>query len=326
MNILIVGNSDPKQTRGPICFTKKHIKQIREVLPNAKIRVTPNAEKHARELRLADIIIKTFGYPVDFKKADNLMWVHSGSAGVSDLIAELAGKDVPLTNSSGVAPVPISEWVAGVMLMFAKRLYLTTRNQIEKKKWIRNYQELGGFELNGSTCGIIGLGRIGSQIASICHAIGMKVVVLEHNKKVKSKIIDRSYKNVEDLLKVSDFVVNALPLTDETKNYYDMKLFKLMKAGSYFINIGRGGSVVEKDLIAALKNGTIAGAALDVFATEPLPDTSPLWNLSNVILTPHTSSWTPKYTDRVINIFCENLKAYLAKKKMPTVVDKIRGY
>ena len=99
-----------------------------------------------------------------------------------------------------------------------------------------------------------------------------------------------------------------------------------MKPSSYFINIGRGKTVVERDLITALLNGTIAGAALDVFETEPLPDNSPLWKLSNVILTPHASSWTPEYTNRVIDIFCTNLKAYLKNKPMPTLVDKKRGY
>jgi phosphoglycerate dehydrogenase-like enzyme len=129
-----------------------------------------------------------------------------------------------------------------------------------------------------------------------------------------------------NLLKEADFVVNALPGTVHTKGIFDLKLFKKFKETSYFINIGRGTSVVEKDLVEALEERIIAGAGLDVFEVEPLPEISPLWKLENVIITPHYSGWTPKYTERVINIFCENLKSYLKGGKMPNLVNKELGY
>ncbi len=326
VNILVVGNSDPRQTKGPICFTSKHIKQIKKILPGARITVVADQNKNPKALSEAEIIIKTFGYPVGFKKAPNLKWVHSGSAGVSDLVEDLKNTDVLLTNSSGVAPIPISEHVAGFMLMFAKRLHVQYANQIVKKRWIRNYQEIGGFELAGSTVGIIGYGRIGSQIAQISKGLGLYVTALSHNKKISDRNVDKVYKNVDDILKNSDFVVNALPLTSATERFYDLKKFRTMRKTAYFINIGRGMSVVQKDLVKALKTGTIAGAGLDVVEVEPLSDKSELWNTPNLILTPHSSSWNPKYTDRVMDIFCNNLSSFLKGKPMSTLVDKSKGY
>ena len=182
------------------------------------------------------------------------------------------------------------------------------------------------FELNGKTLGIVGYGRIGAQIARLGKGFGMRVAALAHTKKIEDKNVDISYRMVDLLLNKSDFVVNALPLTDETQGYFDTSKFKQMKPTAYFVNIGRGKTVIESDLIKALKNKTIAGAGLDVFEEEPTPDSNPLWKLPNVIMTPHISGWTPEYTNRVVNIFCENLKAYLKKRSMPNLVDKSRGY
>lgn len=326
MNILVVGNTTPNQTDGPIYFNKNHVNQIKKAAPTAQVTLTNNAQKSLKTLQRADIVLRTYGYPIDYKKATSLKWVHSASAGVSDVIEDLKGIDVLLTNSSGVAPLPISEWVAGVCLMFTKRLHITMRNQITKKRWMRDNREVGGSELATTTCGIVGYGRIGGQIGKLTKALGMNVVALVHDKKIMDKTISRTYKRLDELLKASDFVINCLPLTPATKGFFSLQSFKQMKKTAYFINIGRGPTVVEKDLIYALKNRIIAGAGLDVTEVEPLPDSSPLWNLENVILTPHVSSWTPKYTDRVIDIFCENLKAYTEDKAMPNLVDKQRGY
>jgi phosphoglycerate dehydrogenase-like enzyme len=182
-----------------------------------------------------------------------------------------------------------------------------------------------GFELFGKKIGIIGYGRIGSRIGAVANGIGMDVAAFVHNKRIKDPHV-KSYRNLNKLLQDSDFVVNCLPLTPKTRGYYDMEKFKQMKTSAYFLNIGRGASVIEKDLIKALKTKLIKGAAVDVTEIEPLPKTSPLWKLENIIITPHVSSWTPNYTDRVVEIFCNNLKAYLKNKPMPTLVDKSRGY
>ena len=253
----------------------------------------------------------------------------------------LKDTDILLTNASGVHPIPISETVLGYMLMFARNLNTTYRNQIQKKKWIRNHEEMRGFELAGKTVGIVGLGKIGSEIAHVCHAIGMQVIALSHKNKINNKNVDKSYKDLKQLLKDSDFVIDCLPDAPGTDGFFTIKEFKMMSAAkkngvpgrlptgekrAYFMNIGRGATVVESDLINALKENLIAGAALDVFEKEPLPDSSELWNLDNVILTPHSSSWTPEYTNRFITIFLENHKSFVRNKAMPTLVNKTLGY
>jgi phosphoglycerate dehydrogenase-like enzyme len=323
VNILIVASNDVGKRN--IAFAKSHIDQIKKIAPRAKITHAYNDTILSRNISKADIIIHSHERKVEWEKAVNLKWVQSGSAGVTDLVKALKNTKVILTNASGVAPIPIAEWVLGVMLVFAKRFNLTLKNQFHERKWMRKYDDVLGFELFGKTIGIVGYGRIGSRIGTVANGIGMNIAAYVHKQNIKDPQVT-NFKNLNKLLSSCDFIVNCLPLTPETRGFFDMKKFKLMKPGAYFINIGRGATVVERDLIKALKSKSIKGAAVDVTEIEPLPQTSPLWKLENIIITPHISSWTPRYTDRVVEIFCENLKAYLKNKPMPTLVDKNRGY
>ncbi len=178
-------------------------------------------------------------------------------------------------------------------------------------------------ELNGKTIAIVGFGRIGERIAKIAKAFDMKVIVLRHNSPIsKNPNVDDIYdqKSLFKLLDRADFVINCLPLSSGTRNFFDKSLFQKMKNTTYFINIGRGGTVVENDLIHSLKNGIIAGAGLDVFEEKPLSKYSELWELKNVIITPHYAGWSPKYIDRMIDICCDNLRAYNRNKLMPTLI------
>ncbi len=336
MKILVIGETNVAP------YTKRHFEEIQKAynstphphpLPQGErekdtqrksddsliIIPTEDTKKITSDLGSADIIITSpfHQHLIDLKLAKNLKWVHLSSAGVTDMAKFLAPTKIMLTNSSGVHPIPISETVLGYMLMFGRRLNVAYRNQIINKKWSRDLSQNKGFELKGKTVGIVGLGRIGKEIEKVSKGIGMNVISVSHSDK-KTQLVN--------LLKSSDFVVDCLPLTDETLGFFSLNKFKHMRKDSYFINIGRGKTVIEKDLILALKDGIIAGAGLDVFEVEPLPDSSPLWKLENVILTPHVSGWTPYYTDRVIDIFCENLKGYLKGKSMPTLVDKKRRY
>ncbi len=326
MKILIIGESE--NSKSITAYNKTHVAQIKKIAPKAEIILTDDPKKVARQLPTADIIITSpfLANLIDLNRTKNLKWVHFSSAGVTDIAKILAPTPILLTNSSGVHPIPISEHVAAFMLMFARQINKSYRTQIEAKKWNRDTKSLDVFEMASATVGIVGLGRIGSRVAQISKGLGAKVIAFEHDRKVRDKNIDKTYKNLEQLLKVSTFVVNCLPLTPATEGFFDMKKFKLMKPTSYFINIGRGKTVTEQDLIKALKDGTIAGAGLDVFETEPLTATSELWKLENVIITPHYSGWTPEYTNRVVDIFCSNLNSYLKNKPMPTLVDKKRGY
>jgi D-2-hydroxyacid dehydrogenase (NADP+) len=314
-------------------YTSEHVRQIRTILPDAHIDIVdPQTQALDDYLANAEVLIISpldHSGLIDFTKTPKLRWVHITAAGATDFAKRLQGTDILLTSSSGVHPIPIAEHVLTFMLMFARQFNVSYRAQIEHKKWTQEGIVPHLSELHGATIGIIGFGRIGQHIAKLAKGLDMHVTVLTHLKPAtKNPPVDQFYKHEDrnDLLRQSDFVINCLPLTDETTNFFDKESFQYMKSTAYFINIGRGKTVVESDLIDALQAGTIAGAGLDVFEEEPLPEKSELWTLSNVILTPHYAGWTPRYIDRVTDIFCENLVAYLAGKKMPTLVDKTKGY
>ena len=303
-------------------FSKEHFQQIAHIAPSIKLVVTQNptvSELHAAEILLP---MHNFG-KIELSAMPNLKWVHIASAGANGVVEKLRGTEILLTNSSGVHPIPIAEQIFSYMLVFARGIHKTTKNQ-SKKIWGR---DIPTFELHGKTIAIIGLGRIGEKVAQLAKGFEMTVLAVK-TRVTKEKNVDEVFelKQLLTVLKQADFVVNCLPGTEETKGVFGLNEFKQMKPTAYFINIGRGTSVVEEDLIQALQEGVIAGAGLDVFEQEPLPTGSTLWSLENVIITPHTAGKTPEYMNRVVDIFCDNLKAYLTHKKLPNEVDKEKGY
>lgn len=317
MKIVIVEYTD-KNFWPAFTVKEEHIKAIKRILPKAFVLVVSDTNiLKNNNLTEADIIITP---PFNLKtlstlSLSKLKWIHTTSAGVDRVPQSMKESDVIITNSSGVHPIPISEHVFTFILMFARSLYISFRNQIEKEEWVRNFQGFNPKELPDQTLGVVGVGNIGKEVVRLGKLFGMRILT------VTSKTGD-----LNKLLKESDYIVNCLPLTPDTFHYFDFKKLQKMKKEAFFINIGRGQTVDEEALIEALKSGTIAGAGLDVFEEEPLPKSSPLWKLKNVILTPHYSGWNPHYMDRVIKIFIENLKAYLNNKKMPNLVDKQKGY
>lgn len=308
--------------------TEKHLEQIKKVLPAATIKIVKDTDNLEKHIEKADIIITPNIQLIPLANAKNLKLIQVTSAGVNGLPKELVENDILIINASGVHPIPIAEHVIAFMLMFAHQLHALQRTQIEKKLWDYSYTKYPIQELSGKTIGITGMGRIGTKIAQLAKGFDMRIIAMVRDTGKKYQYVDEvvTEKNVATLLQRADFVVNAMPLTDETKYFFDMEKFKHMKPTSYFINIGRGPVANEKDLIEALKEKIIAGAGLDVFEVEPLANESPLWNMENVLITPHSSGQTPEYMNRVIDIFCENLKAYLSKKPMPNLVDKRKGY
>lgn len=330
MRILIV--QDKSELKPEMAFLKRHLKKVKITHPTAKITVLENPEEEIvnRELEKAEILIPvSISQNFNFKRAQALKWIHLISAGINNkLPEEVLNLKILVTNSSGVHPLPIAEHVLAFMLMFARQIHKAFRVQIEKREWVRNYQFLNVSELHGKTIGIVGLGRIGKKIAHLSKAFQMEVLGIVRNVKGKEKEVDKlgDLEMLDELLGKSDYLVNCLPATNETYHLFDLKKFQKMKPTAYFINIGRGQTVKESDLVRALKEGVIAGAGLDVFEKEPLPPESPLWKLENVIITSHYSGWTPYYIDRVTEIFCENLKAFLAGKPLLNLVDIKRGY
>jgi len=308
-----------------------YIKKIEKVSANVKVLQSFDEKELLHLVENADILFAGAFSLEMFLKAKKLEWVQTVGAGVNRyLFPEVVKSHVIITSAGGVHPIPISEHVIGVMLSLCRKLHFFIRNQMERK-WERNGAELMEQieELSGKTVGIVGLGRIGSEVAKKAKCLGMKIIATKRNPTIPKPIyIDKLVhpENLKELLAESDFVVLTLPLTKETEGMLGESQLKSMKRTSYLINVGRGKIVQEDKLIQALKEGWIAGAGLDTFETEPLPQNSELWNMKNLIITPHVAGSTPYYFERLTNIFCENLNRFIHNKPLINVVDKSIGY
>lgn len=254
-----------------------------------------------------------------------LKWIQMPSAGVDYMDLDLlAKKDIRLTTASGIHSVPISESVLGMLLAYVRGIQQSIRQQTEKQ-W---EEPTGMEELNNKTIMIVGTGHIGKEVGRLAKAFNMKTIGINRSGR-NVETMDEIYqqKDLIDHVDEADVLVNILPLTDETKHFFDQKIFSKMKEGSLFINVGRGPSVKTEDLIAALQNGPVAFAGLDVFDEEPLPKESPLWEMENVLITPHISGIAEHYKTRLFMIFKENLQAYLEGEALPrNLVDYNKSY
>jgi len=259
-------------------------------------------------------------------RSPNLKWVQVTSAGVDRwLTPDMMACSAVLTNVSGIHAVPISEFVLEMMLMFVKGAPEFFELK-QKHQWNRIHVSI----LHGKTVGVVGLGAIGSEVARLGRAFGMNVVATRRSAKPgqRARYVDTLLPatKLPDLLKQSDFVVIALPLTKETQNSFGEKELNTMKKTAYLINIGRGPIIDEPALIRALKEDRIAGAGLDVFSAEPLPPDNPLWDLKNVIMSHHVSGDRDDYDAQAIGVFTRNLKRFVAGKRLTNIVGKERGY
>ncbi|MBI4086090.1 MAG: D-2-hydroxyacid dehydrogenase [Candidatus Liptonbacteria bacterium] len=316
----------PVRASHPHFFKPAHLKQIKSITKN-KVEVRATADKKKAELyaRDADIIA---GHPGDIPRLvgiRNIKWVQSFSAGVDKLLTpEVIRSPIVVTNVSGIHATPIAEHVIGFMLTFTRRFRETWLNQT-KHIWKPDQTVT---ELRGKTVLIAGLGNIGGEVARLSHCFGARVIAVSRNARAKPLYVDllKTEKYLDSLLPEADFVCICLPHTKDTHHLFDMSKFKHMKRTAILINIGRGGIINEKELVAALKKKIIGGAALDVTEEEPLSPRSPLWDMENVIITPHHSGMSEKYMDRAIALFCGNLKNFLAGKPLKNIVNKKLGY
>jgi phosphoglycerate dehydrogenase-like enzyme len=263
----------------------------------------------------------------EFRKAKNLRWIQATGAGVDRLLfPELVESNVILTNASGVHPISIAEHTFAFILAITRGLIKSFEGK-RLKVWFHN--EVSIDELYGKTIGIIGYGKIGQGIARLAKGFGMRVIGLKRDPgkevEVKPDVL-LGKESLDTLLKESDIVVIIVPLTKETYNLIGARELNLMKPTSILINVARGKVVDESALIKALRERRILSAGLDVFETEPLPPDSELWDLDNVVITPHIAGLNPYYTDRLLEIFIKNLQTYPDVSKMINVVDKRLGY
>lgn len=319
MSVLLLGFAEDK-------FDNDQKEAIREAAGG--LEPLYSKDKAEIEARLDDIEAAVGSFPRDLMlQAPNLKWVQQWGAGADWLLEhpELAEKDFTLTNVSGIHEIPIGEQIMAYLLMFARGFPQMTRAQLAST-W--SQKESKTFELAGKTMLLLGTGAIGAYTAKLAEAFGVKVVGVRRNPEKSVEHIGEMVA-LSDLLAAlpdADFVVLTLPLTKDTHHIIGEGELERMKPTAILVNIGRGGLVDESALVRALQEGKIAGAGLDVFETEPLPEDSPLWELENVIITPHMAGDTPHYDGRALDIFLENLRLFAKGEPLTHVVDKQLGY
>ena len=254
----------------------------------------------------------------------SLRWIQTLTVGIDHVLANRPpAAPLLITNARGVFDIPIAEMVVAYMLTIYKRIRECSVQQ-SRHEW----KPLRLRELAGLTVGLIGMGGIGREISKRCRAMGMRVLGTRRHPERGADDVDALYSldRWRELLPHCDFVVVAVPLTPETRGMIGGPELKQMKPDAWLINIARGAIIQEDALLRALAEGWIGGAALDVFDQEPLPSESFLWDLPNVIITPHCSWSTPHFRQREAELFLDNLRRYLRGEPLRNVVDLESGY
>lgn len=257
-------------------------------------------------------------------RANRLQWVHWAGAGVdAGLFPAFRDSDVVLTNARGVFDQPIAEYVLGLVLCFAKGFPRTVRAQ-NRRHWDFRHTE----SIRDKTALLVGVGSIGRAIGALLKAAGMQVAGVGRTARGGDPLFGNihAYQALDSLLEDADYVINITPSTPETRGLFSSERFARMNPRTRFINVGRGDAVDEEALTEALEGGVIAGAGLDVFAREPLPEDSPLWGRDNVIVSAHMAGDVMESTQDLVAQFVHNLRRYVRGEPLINVVDKHRGY
>ena len=308
--------------------TDQFVDELRTTFPDVTFHRAATPEEEVELIWDADVYCGEPSREV-FLAAQKLRWIHCPGTGIDRIVSipELRNSDVILTNARGPHANPMADHVFGMILTFAHCL----REQWEDQKvhhWDTGKYDERVLELNGSTLGILALGGIGMAVARRGHGFGMEVYAVDPQSiptlpEVKAVWgLDR----LDELLQMSDWFVITAPFTPETQGLIDRRRIGLLKPGAHVIAISRGGILDEEALIEGLHSGRIAGAGLDVMAMEPLPADSPLWDMENVILSPHASALTAEMWEGRRQIFKENLRRFLAGEPFLYVCDKRAGF
>ena len=290
-------------------------------------RSLDQAAEWAALLSQAEVLFDVDGPSMsDFEaRVPRLRWIQASSSGIGEWVRRLGIVDSPIvvTNAAGIHSVPLAEFVVFAMLYFARSWQRMVAEQ-RAHHWERCAIET----LDGKTLGIVGLGNVGRNVARLAKPFGMRTIGVRRSAGASADGVDAVYgpDGLDTVLRESDYLALCVPHTSETVGLLDASTIAAIKRGAVLINIARGSVIDEPALIDALRSGQLGGAALDVVAREPLAADSPLWDMPNVLITPHSMSTGIDENERLTTLFCDNLRRYLAEQPLHNVIDKVRGY
>ena len=327
-------------------FSEEHIADLSEVSTNLEIdnRVVNHPEEIPDEVWEQVEILYTRRVLPKSEQAPNLRWIQFHYAGVDHSIDApiLQNPDIVATSLSGAAAPQVAEHALTLMLALGHHMPEILNLQQQASWSHERWAEYPPQELNFSTVGIVGYGSIGRRLAQLLQPLGATVLATKRDA-MHPEDSGYSFKDIGDqtgdlvsrlyppqafraMFRECDYVVITVPLTAETGNMIGTREFDVMKSSAFLIDVSRGSVINQDALITALKEGMIAGAALDVFSEEPLPENHPLWNLPNIIITPHIAGYSARYNERAVTLFSENLDRYITKQSLHNVIDIQRGY
>jgi phosphoglycerate dehydrogenase-like enzyme len=299
----------------------------RDEFPDVTFVEAPRVAEQVAEIADADAYIGRIPREVFLAAGPQLRWVHSTGAGVETVVStpELVDSDIILTNTRGAHAPCIAEHAFGMLLTLTRGLQEHAADQRDRN-WRRPVT--GRRELTGATMVVVGMGNIGRAIAKRAAAFEMRVIGVDLEAAEPPAGVEATWglDRLDEALALADVVAVATPLTRRTRGMLDARRVGLLKPGAYLLVLSRGGIVDEAALIGALRAGRLAGAGLDVQATEPLPPDSPLWDAPNLILTPHCSASSRQTRERVMAITTENVRRFVAGQELTNVCDKEAGF
>lgn len=305
----------------------RFLAELQDAFPDVEFAAAESEEDQKTAIKDADVF---YGFltPEVYAAADTLKWIQVAGAGIDGLIKlpGLVDNEIVVTNTKGPHADAMADHVIGMMINMAHR-WMDHFDDQRAHRWEgRKYLDMQ-IEITGSTMGIFGLGDVGKAVARRAQGFGIDVYAVDKFPKPNEEVRETwGLERLDDLLERSDWFVAAAPSTVETRGAIDARRLGLLKEGGHVIVISRGGIVDETALLDGLRSGRVAGAGLDVFAEEPLPEDDPLWDMPNVVITPHCSGVTTSVIRSVEQVFKENLRLYLAGEPFLYVCDKKAGF
>lgn len=305
-----------------------HQKRLTDTFPEHTFLFVDHFDQLTEGQKEKTEVLLTYGRSLSaqlFDQLPKLSWIQVLTAGLDQLpLQEMDQRGILLTNVRGLHAIQMAEYTIAMIINIVRRSFQFYELQKERR-WDPTIRL---DEAYGKTVGILGLGAIGLEIAKRAKAFGLKVIGLRKNPGPCPPEVDRLLTSGQEdiLFQESDFVVILLPVTAETQNFVGQRLINQMKPDAYLINIARGAVLDEEALLEAVRQNKIGGAVLDVFKEEPLPSNHPFWTEEKIIITPHVAGRSPKYMQRAMDIFVENLTGYPDQSRMKNVIDLKRGY